>query len=384
MGPRPAFDAPVCGPAEQESEDTSSGCILCSAYESTYGLSQSFPPSCFKINRAFYGRGLRKQYMTAAAEMLSGPLRLCRINAKLDRWKALIEEYVAEDASQGTYPAIEGQDAYFPDFDSHFNWFKTTAVPAQIEIFRQDVTCGEGGTRYHKSQWGEMYTPPVGEMIEIANFPFDMDGWKYGGPFGLSANAIMGIGLGVGLGGGLLLLAAVAYMIKKNSCKPSTGQRAFDGKVSVSSTASAASGSAASQSASMPVAVALPPGMVAGQALLVDSPKGGQIFVKALAGCSSISVTVPKDAAVAYVINCAVPSGITTGQKSDDAIIANVEPGSAAEAAGFRAGQKIVTVDGAPIYGANASEACTQRLNEATNSISIQVTTWEPDVKALN
>ena len=89
--------------------------------------------------------------MEAAAAALQGPLRSCNINAKLDRWKALIAPHVANDRAAGLYPAQDGQQ---PDFDGNFADMKD-AVPRHINEFRESVMCS--GSAPDQSAWGELY-----------------------------------------------------------------------------------------------------------------------------------------------------------------------------------------------------------------------------------
>ena len=60
----------------------------------TYGMSQQVAPACFKAVRVF-ARGLRAEYMAAAARLLAGPLAPCRLWAKLDRWRDAIAPFMA-------------------------------------------------------------------------------------------------------------------------------------------------------------------------------------------------------------------------------------------------------------------------------------------------
>eukprot|EP00729_Bicosta_minor_P002337 gene2337-4630_t len=81
---------------------SSTNCIQCETFATTGGLSQSMPPSCFKMVRAF-ARGLRRYYMDAAERLLAGPLQPCRINAKLDRWAAALKPHLDQDEEDGLY-----------------------------------------------------------------------------------------------------------------------------------------------------------------------------------------------------------------------------------------------------------------------------------------
>jgi len=170
VGARPDYDAPVCGPSEQQAgRANGNGCIICRPYTSTGGLSQSRPPSCFLLNRAFFGRGLRGHYIKAATDALSGPLRTCNIKSKLNRWKASIASAVAEDTRAGLWPGTQYTDAGY-SFTDHFNYMRDEVVPAQIKRYFDSVACGEGGSRYTPEQWGELYGAPVGEMLDIDDF----------------------------------------------------------------------------------------------------------------------------------------------------------------------------------------------------------------------
>ena len=97
VGNRGAWDKPICGEGQTE------GCVECSPFTSTGGLSQSMRPGCFRLLRAFM-RPLRDEYMQAAEEALAGPAKACKMKAKLDRWADTIRAEMATDVDQGLYP----------------------------------------------------------------------------------------------------------------------------------------------------------------------------------------------------------------------------------------------------------------------------------------
>ena len=110
-------------------------------------MSESRPPSCFLLNRVFFGRGLRGHYIKAATDALSGTLRMCNIKAKLNRWKASIASAVEEDTRAGLWPGSQDSDGGY-GYTEHFNYIRDTVIPAQIRRYRDSVACGKGGSRY--------------------------------------------------------------------------------------------------------------------------------------------------------------------------------------------------------------------------------------------
>lgn len=90
-------DQPVCGPTEQAAGVAGPGCTLCTALQFSGKPAKEAPPSCFRLIRAFLGRGLRHHLVAAATDLINGPLRKCKINAKLDRWSAQIAGHVYYD-----------------------------------------------------------------------------------------------------------------------------------------------------------------------------------------------------------------------------------------------------------------------------------------------
>ena len=106
VGLRPAWDEPVCAPGVEARPGV---CTDCTPFLSTGGLSTQAPPSCFKMVRVF-ARGLRSEFMEAAFRLVSGPLRHCRIKAKVDRWSAAIAPLMERDSQLGLYPAARAGD----------------------------------------------------------------------------------------------------------------------------------------------------------------------------------------------------------------------------------------------------------------------------------
>ena len=317
IGNRPAFDAPVCDAARQASETSDGTCILCNAFESTGGLSESRPPSCFRLNRAFFGLGLRKHYMEAAADALNGPLRLCNIRNKLNRWKASIEDALATDASEGLWPAMEGhatfEGVYYP-YDDHFHYFRDTQVPKMIEGFRATVACGEGGSAYSPEDWGELYSSPIGGMMDISDF--ETGPWEGGGPhgggrgWGHGGGGDGGGGGGVvagiagGIGGFAVIIVIVWWTMKAQpKAKPVSPQ------TSCSSTSSSSSASpSANALPSEQMLVSVPPGVTGGQDMLVSAPAGGALIVRVPPNCTQFTVSVPVGTPVSRAIEDRSPT----------------------------------------------------------------------------
>jgi hypothetical protein len=71
-----------------------------------------------------------------------------------------------------------------------------------MTAFRASVACGEGGTRYSPSDWGDMYSVKVGEMVSLAG----MQTGAWDGPPG-------GGGRSVGDTVGIVVGAIVALVI---------------------------------------------------------------------------------------------------------------------------------------------------------------------------
>ena len=132
--------------------------------------------------------------MEQAEAALSGPLKLCRIQAKLDRWKAQLEEAIAADQQAGVWPAIpEWQGGVDADYDEVFRQFRDETVPASIRNFHETVVCGQGGSAYTPDQWGDLFSIGVGEMEKLDDWP--TLGWWNGGTF-LSLGGLIGIVVG--------------------------------------------------------------------------------------------------------------------------------------------------------------------------------------------
>ncbi len=88
---RPDWDAPIC----DKDSNPSDQCISCDWYWSTEYEDKSMPTSCFPWWRA-YARPLRSYFMNAAEKLLEGPLQLCRLQARLDRWYEEIKDLVQD------------------------------------------------------------------------------------------------------------------------------------------------------------------------------------------------------------------------------------------------------------------------------------------------
>jgi hypothetical protein len=118
---------------------------------------QSMAPSCFKLIRAF-ARGLRSQYVAAASELLSGPFSLCRLQAKIDRWRDAIAPFMAADTAAGLYPAKDSQQGSFPVWESTVEVFRDTVLLFHFDRFRESVSC----ERQPALPSGYTLSPPTG------------------------------------------------------------------------------------------------------------------------------------------------------------------------------------------------------------------------------
>ena len=386
-GARPPYDAPVCSPSSPGSSSQAAnsppGCIRCSDFASTGGLSRSMPPSCFKINRAFFARGLRHIYMDKARELMEGPLQKCRILSKLDRWKAQLDAPMAADLAAGVYPGQPGQQS--ANFDQNFESMKTRAVPTVVGLFRESVACGEGGSRYTPAMWGSMYAKPVGEMLDIgAALAFiQMSGWNGGGPRAFP------VALVIVLSALAVVLLVVLFVLRKKvqavcmtACADPT-----PAQVSTEITSSTYKGGV------VQVKVEKPAEAVGGQTLLVNSPAGGVLLAAVpLEPCTAFAVTVPQDTPVSRSVNVIVPAtgklGVTLETSpSSAARFKLVVPGGAVGMAGVKQGESIVSINGVPVsLGADAYERGTSMLGEAKaagKTIELQVTSWVPVVSLL-
>lgn len=135
-----AWDAPICG------EET--GCIDC---EEAMGWEQ-LHPSCTRVSRAF-ARGLRKEYHEAVRQLLSGPMQLHRVQAKLDRWHDAIRPFVEQDKAAGVYPRFQaGGDPLSDDWEMFFSHFRNETVPRYIANLRSHVSCDRG---YDPNKWSD-------------------------------------------------------------------------------------------------------------------------------------------------------------------------------------------------------------------------------------
>jgi hypothetical protein len=373
LGPRPAFDAPVCGPTEQASGDAgSSGCILCEAFSSTYGLSRSFPPSCFRLNRVFFGLGLRSHYMEAAANAMSGPLRLCRIRAKMERWRASIADAMAEDALAGLFPATESEELERYPWRVHYEYFRDTIVPAMLEFYRESVACGEGGSRYTPEQWGELYSTPVGQMQSIE----DMAGssWNGGGPRGGDGSGGWLIAVVVGVVASIGVTVGVVC-----ACNRAKGQGGPAPPTHTQMAMSTSSSTVAMSTARAveTVLVQVPPGVSGGQEMLVNAPAGGQIVVKVPSNCTQFTVTVPADGTpVSRSISISVPVGLSFAPSLDGgAKVVDTHAGSA-KLAGVQVGERVVTVNGAPIPSSDPVNEVVRMIKSSGETVTL----WIPAV----
>lgn len=353
---------------------------MCSSFESTGGLSQSFPPSCLRINRAFFGRGLRHEYMKRAKQLMEGPLQKCRITAKLERWKAQIQDAVAADAASGMYPAMREQGA--TTFDYQFNQMLTSYVPDQVERFRRSVRCGAGGSRYAPGDWGDMYSIPVGEMIKDDFGGMQFGGWGGGGPKALSAGQIIPIVV-------LVLICigtCVCLYVKRRSCYEACCSTTPSPKTPV---VSATSTPYVGATATMRVDV--PAGVMAGQSMLVASPHGGNLVVAVPQGCTAFTVTCPEGTAASRAVGITILPGAKLGidlyadAMSGGAHIRVIYPGTPAFLAGLRKGERLVTINGAAVPVANSVEAAKSMLKgamESATSFTMEVSSFTPTVAA--
>ena len=382
IGNRPAFDAPVCGPSEHAAGYAgTSGCILCTPFSSTNGLSKSLPPSCFKINRAFFGLGLRQYFMDAAVEAMTGPLRMCKIRAKLNRWKASIDSAMGDDVAARLWPPQTGQDGGYT-YDAHFDYFRDTQVPSHLDKFRESVACGAGGSTYKPEQWGDMYSVPVSKMLKIEGIA--TGAWMGGGPrTGLSTEEAAQL-IGLAVVGGLIVLGALfCYRRKRGGARPAFATSAGRAGAEMMSSSTA---SAPSSGASEPILVHVPPGVVAGQELLIDSPHGGQMIVVVPPSCSAFTATAPLNEPASRSVSCPTPIGLNFAPSPVGGVVASqVFPDYPAAKAGIKAGERILTINGTAIPSIDAVNSAVALVKQSAGGLAtLQVTNWVPTVMAYS
>jgi hypothetical protein len=79
-----------------------------------------------------------QEYMEAAGQLLAGPFALCRLQAKVDRWRDAIAPFMAADTAAGLYPAKAGQRF---DWEASVREFRDTVLPFHFDKFRAAVSC---------------------------------------------------------------------------------------------------------------------------------------------------------------------------------------------------------------------------------------------------
>jgi hypothetical protein len=180
------WDTPICA---------SGDCFQCKPYR--IGTGQQLPPGCFPGVRAF-ARGLRSDYMDAANELLSGPLQLCRLQSKIDRWKAALAAHIQKDESAGLLPATRHckWGSLFSgsgDWNAEVAKFRDTVVPWYVQRFRKSVACSRN---YNANDWISLGSAPqISPMLRLNEWKTDswMPDWLGGGQCrtsGTSGNVI--------------------------------------------------------------------------------------------------------------------------------------------------------------------------------------------------
>jgi hypothetical protein len=140
---------------------TCSTCQQCETYGTGSGL--QFTAACFQTVRV-WARGLRTLYMNAAEELIAGPLQLCRLKAKINRWKAALQSYIAADIEGQRFPATSVCYQQSFDYDATVTYFRDTVVPDYVTKFKDSVTCSRS---YDADGWDQVINTQLAPMLRL-------------------------------------------------------------------------------------------------------------------------------------------------------------------------------------------------------------------------
>jgi len=316
---------------------------------------------------------------------MEGPLNKCKIQSKINRWKSQIAAAIADDKAAGVYPAIVGQH---PVFDESVWYLFETEIVNQVEAFRSSVACGAGGSAYTPEQWGEMYSSPVGEMLDISAALPQMAGWQGGGS--RSFNVVVIIVPVVIVVLALVLLIAKRKAIKQCCASCCEGGGGGSSVTNASMTMTTEALNPGFKGGTTQVRVEVPAGSVAGQSLLVNAPGGGSLVAKIPPKCKAFSLVVPADEPASRSVTVTPKDGklgisLALNPTTSGAKIAMVAAGSAAADAGVMLGEQVVTINGQPVpLGSAAVTAGTNMLRSSGATCVLQLTKWTPSITVLS
>ena len=333
--------------------------------------------------------------MNAAAAALQGPLQLCNIKAKLNRWRESIRSAVQDDIDAGLWPAQVGTDGGYA-YELHFTHFRDTVVPQMIEAYRQTVSCASGGSAYSPADWGELYSSPIGKMLETSRLGLPTGSWDASWTTAcVDVGGDGGVFVGLGLGAGALVmlvgLAACLY-VRKGKSTNTAGESDLEisSITAIPSTTSSDVPTSALQPSAGPselVLVTVPSGVSGGQDMLVSAPAGGVLIVRVPSNCTQYTVSVPRGAPVSRNVSVSVLPDSTLKLDYAPAAVGGVQvtkvfPGSVADLAGIKKGERIVAVGGQPITSA---DVCAQMLAGGSGgTLVLQITGWVPEVQVFS